>query len=526
MAKRTNATLIASVCLLALSAALGLGGASALDAAPSGPAALSSTATVDSGGNVGAYTDIAIGTDGLPLIAYFGATTNRLKVAHCNDAACSGGDEAINTVDASTCVGVNPSIAIGTDGRGLISYWDCSNLDLKVAHCNNAACTSATPATLDSTGNVGVVTSIAIGADGLGLISYNDGTNADLKAAHCDNVACTGATTVTLDSAGDVGGAASIAIGSDGLGLISYFDSTNGDLKVAHCTNAACTSATKTTLDGAGFVAVDDTSIAIGADGFGLISYYDYIPNHNLKVAHCSNAACTSATLSTVDAVGDVGHYSSIAKGADNKPVISYYDATNGDLKIAHCNDAACAGGDEAILTLDSAGDVGRANSLRVGTDLLPVISYYDATNGDLKAAHCTDPACVPQLPPVLGRFAITGGSGTISTGGGLALRGAVGQLDAGLVKGGPFALYGGYWFRSAVVTRGNCNHDATINAGDLSALPLEVFDGDGVLASAVAGGTFAGDPVGCDANADGWVDAGDVSCTVLELFGGLAACE
>ena len=29
----------------------------------------------------------------------------------------------------------------------------------------------------------------------------------------------------------------SITIGADGLGLISYYDVTNGDLKVAHCSN-------------------------------------------------------------------------------------------------------------------------------------------------------------------------------------------------------------------------------------------------------------------------------------------------
>lgn len=38
----------------------------------------------------------------------------------------------------------------------------------------------------------------------------------------------------TLDSAGSVGYYISLAIGADGLGLISYYDATNGDLKVAH----------------------------------------------------------------------------------------------------------------------------------------------------------------------------------------------------------------------------------------------------------------------------------------------------
>jgi hypothetical protein len=48
------------------------------------------------------------------------------------------------------------------------------------------------------------------------------------------------ATTVTLlDTAGDVGSYASLAIGADGLGLIAYYDQTNGDLKAAHCSNTA-----------------------------------------------------------------------------------------------------------------------------------------------------------------------------------------------------------------------------------------------------------------------------------------------
>jgi hypothetical protein len=41
----------------------------------------------------------------------------------------------------------------------------------------------------------------------------------------------------------------SVTIGADGLGLISYYDVTNGDLKVAHCSDAACSSAIITTLD-------------------------------------------------------------------------------------------------------------------------------------------------------------------------------------------------------------------------------------------------------------------------------------
>src|SRR6266576_2247712 len=75
--------------------------------------------------------------------------------------------------------------------------------------------------TLDGSGNVGRYSSVTIGTDGLGLISSFDETNSDLKVAHCSNLACTAATLTTLDRAGNVGQYSSVTIGTDGLGLIS-----------------------------------------------------------------------------------------------------------------------------------------------------------------------------------------------------------------------------------------------------------------------------------------------------------------
>jgi len=93
--------------------------------------------------------------------------------------------------------------------------------------------------TIDSTGVVGGYSSSTIGADGLGLISYVDQTNETLKVAHCDNTNCTSATTFTLDSPGAFA-ISSITVGADGLGLISYYDMTNTALKALHCHNTFC----------------------------------------------------------------------------------------------------------------------------------------------------------------------------------------------------------------------------------------------------------------------------------------------
>ncbi len=359
------------------------------------PAVPPRVSTVDSTGNVGSYTSIAIGTDGFPVICYFDETNDDLKVAKCNDAACTGGNETISTVDGAGRVGVYTAIAIGTDGLPVISYYDSTNGDLKVAKCNDAACTGGneTLSTVDSAGSVGAYTAIAIGTDGFPVISYYGN---HLRVAKCNDAACSGGdeTLSIVDSAASLGYYTSIAIGTDGFPVISYYDSIFQYLKVAKCNDAACSGGDETisTVDSAGQVGFW-TSIAVGTDGFPVISYYDNT-NGDLKVAKCNDAACSGGneTISTVDSAGQ--DQTSIAIGADGLPVISYYDSTNRDLKVAKCNDAACSGGDETISTVDSVGNVGTYTSIAIGTDGFPVISYHDSSNLDLKVAKCANQSC------------------------------------------------------------------------------------------------------------------------------------
>jgi hypothetical protein len=354
--------------------------------------------TVDDPANqVGYDTSIAIGTDGLPVISYQDYTAGALKVAHCGNAACTTGDTLATVDGPANQVGKYTSIAIGTDGLPVISYFDQTAAALKVAQCGNAACTTGYTLTTvdDPPTTVGYYTSIAIGTDGLPVISYQDYSAWVLKVAHCGNAACTSGNSLTTvdDPTNQVGVFTSIAIGTDGLPVISYQDYTAGALKVAHCGNAACTT-------GNTFTTVDDpysfvgyyNSIAIGTDGLPVISYWDYT-FYLLKVAHCGNAACTSGnTLTTVD--NSAGYYTSIAIGTDGLPVISYQDYNASALKVAHCGNAACTSGNTLTTVDDPANQVGYYNSIAIGTDGLPVISYQDYTAYSLKVAKCATRTC------------------------------------------------------------------------------------------------------------------------------------
>lgn len=87
-----------------------------------------------------------------------------------------------------------------------------------------------------------------------------------------------------------------------------------------------------------------------------------------------------------------VGTYTSLQLTRTGIPVISYQDQSNSQLKLSICDDLFCSHPINA--TIDATASVGRSSSLALTTADVPIISYYDQTNGDLKLAVCNDTRC------------------------------------------------------------------------------------------------------------------------------------
>jgi hypothetical protein len=347
--------------------------------------------------NVGGDSDIAIGADGRPVIAYQSQPAGDLKVAKCLDVACTAAIVSL-VHGGGNDVGSSPSITIGDDSLPVISYLDYTDGVLLVAKCNDEACRDGdeTISVVDD-GKVGWESSITIGLDGLPVISYRDRENEKLKVAHCNDAACSGEdeTVTTLNDAAEItGGNTSIAIGDDGYPVISYQQSVtpwDGLLKVAKCNDASCVGGneTITTLDTTGGPGFESTSLALGADGNPVIAYMDTAADA-ITIAKCNDPACTGGdeTFMAVD-FSTTSMRLSLVLAPDGNPLVSYM----GSLKLARCNDDACAGGDESIAIVDSAAEA-RSSSIAIGADGLPVISYFDETTGALKVVHCGTLEC------------------------------------------------------------------------------------------------------------------------------------
>jgi hypothetical protein len=88
-----------------------------------------------------------------------------------------------------------------------------------------------------------------------------------------------------------------------------------------------------------------------------------------------------------------------------------------------------------------------------------------------------------------------------------------------------PLTVIGQASLLSPLRLSGDCNDDGFVDAGDVTALILEIFDADGWDPLDAPQSDFDGTAVGCNSNADSIVDAADISCLMWLIFGGPCSC-
>jgi uncharacterized repeat protein (TIGR01451 family) len=355
---------------------------------PLSAAAQVTITTLDSAGFVGEFSDVAYGPDGLALISYYDQTNDALKVAHCQDVACT--TATLATLDAPGTglpgAGRYTSIAFGSDGLGLISYngWSGGMSRVKVAHCADAACSSATTALAGPAGEG--LTGIAVGADGLGIVGYSDGSG-KLAIAHCSDVSCSSLTVASFPDqyAEDV----SVSILGDGLPFVvaSY-----AQVAMFHCQNVDCTAlGSPQALAGTGGAYPMHASVATGADGLGVLGVDGFVglpPVAGLaSVDRCSNAACSTQTGHVVGVVE--ARRPSVAMLPGDRPVVAFQQEPalwEEELWLARCPTPQCF--TAAPDLLDTGLFFGSYGPSVAVSPQGGVLVSYAAAGGDLKVAY------------------------------------------------------------------------------------------------------------------------------------------
>ncbi len=323
-----------------------------------------------------------IGADGLGIVAF--TTTEGLKVLHCSNQACTSA-----TITKIAPVAGDASIALGADGLALIAYNPGADGPVTTAHCSNLTCSATTTSTLTD-GVVQGNTSVAVLTNGFPVVLYV-GTGSRLRVAECSDLVCSSANTRELAGIGPAI-QPSLAVEPDGALLISYFDPANLDLGIARCGGGPCVT---TALDTDGHVG-EESTVVIGADGLGLVVYQDDA-NGRLKVAHCSDATCTTAATNFV---GTLQNYPvSVTIGADGLGLITSHGIA------LHCNNHACSGG--TLAALPRSAENRGTTVATVGIDGLPLVAgvalipHNDRQPFDLDAVvmtHCSNVFCAPYF--------------------------------------------------------------------------------------------------------------------------------
>lgn len=281
--------------------------------------------------------------------------------------------------------GTDAAATIGVDGFPVIAT---GGRGPAVIHCLDVTCSSREVHALFGASATGKV-SIAIASNGFPLVVN------DLDLFACLDLGCSASFRRQLDSGlpSRFGvRPTSIAIGTDGFPLISYvMDSgaTLGEVWVAHCASTDClgppitkTQLTNGALDGAHV----DTSVIIGSDGLGFVA----MGGNSLSEVHCSNLDCTASTVvipcrcatSTLKA-------DSIAMsiGPNGEPWIAY--RSEGPNQVARL-----FGSTTNLLEAGTGAGMGQYSWVTMEPNGHALVVYRDETNSLLRAAYCVDVAC------------------------------------------------------------------------------------------------------------------------------------
>jgi hypothetical protein len=299
---------------------------------------------LDATASTGRFNAIAIGSGGLPVISYVSSSTLELRLARCLDAACTSVD--LRTLDTAVEQERTSIVVPPGDLQPVVAYRRSGQLHL--IRCANPTCSSTQArVVVDGTApSVGAL-SMALGGDGLPIFAYADAANGTLRFARCTNADCGGRSTVTVDDPANlVGSNNSVAVGPDGAAVISYRDDSTSTLKFARCGNANCSSGNTISGVTAAGSNVFNTRIAVGDDGIPTIAFIESGTLSGLRIVRCGNAACTAAnTLATLVLGGGTGS-PSLAIGADGLPVVAYsvFTAATNErtLRFAKCGNRSC----------------------------------------------------------------------------------------------------------------------------------------------------------------------------------------
>ena len=309
-------------------------------------------------------TSLAVDQFSTPHIAYRDDNAGALKYVYFDGAAWQ--PEVVDTPS-----GEYSAIALGAAGPHILYTRALAAPTLR--HARRAVNKTWVLETLEEGAKAGEINSLALDSAGHPHIAYTkwfSSSKSFLRYAFHDGVAWQ---FTTVDSVGNVGQNPSLALTKTGEPCIAYSDQTNWRIKYASRSGGVW----QTQVVSPDPNYADYPSLAIDGDDTPHIAYIGFGP--------VLRYAVRIGGMWAAEVVGGTSHpaYPSLALNAAGEPHISYYESYAGDLGYATRISSAWQ-----VTTIESTGDVGGWNAVKVDSAGRPHIAYQNQTNCDLKYAY------------------------------------------------------------------------------------------------------------------------------------------
>ncbi len=196
-------------------------------------------------------TSLAMDADDHPVVAFVDQAQGSVNLVRCISPDCVG-RSSLAVVDAPPGgdYGHNVALTLAAGDRPVLSYYDAQNQSLKLARCQQRGCNGAIQIRTidDRPAGAGFFSAIAVRADDRPLIAYLRGIGdaagggVGLNIAECSSPDCDAAALIPVDiSPTDFrGGGVDMALDQAGAAAIAYHDNTLATLKLARCAPHTC----------------------------------------------------------------------------------------------------------------------------------------------------------------------------------------------------------------------------------------------------------------------------------------------
>lgn len=357
---------------------------------------------------VGPLTFTAIGSDGLPIIAWSDTLTQEIKMLKCGDPDCGAGNRM-------TALGIPAALerfafALDPTGKPIVAFVRTNNGFLQLVVCNDDPCTSkrlGEPITDVPARNPSLVS----WKDGVAITFFNPDTR-QLFLILCSDLLCaTGKETILVDGDLRAPGGELSALGlKDGRPFAVYTQTSitmsRPEVKTFWCGNDECNNGnqfgTHLLEDGD---RVTGLSLLGTSGASGTPTYMIDLRNKHSLLVHCLDDGCgqhsphTSPYGKILPTNFGSGSSALGVRGTGLPPLVIFRDALN-QISFMQCGNDTCDRSN-VLHSLDTFLPSGAyALSMAIDSQGSPIVTYRDNETHALRVTHCLTSDCSRVVTP------------------------------------------------------------------------------------------------------------------------------